>query len=391
MIPSAFRRRDVLTALAAASLAGCTRAGDEQPAPVAAPQDVAPSLTTLDTANLSSFLQDELTRSGAPGIALAIVGPHGVRELAVAGVRAADKPDLIHAEDPWHIGSDTKAMTGALYARLVDRGEARWGVSVASLFPQFAGKTAKAWDDITIEQLMAHRSGLDHLGANWILGRQFDNRPLTEQRAETALNALSEAPKGEIGAFAYTNVAFIIAGAAIETITGQSWEEAITRHVFEPLDMRSAGFGPPQGGAPEGHMRSLFGKQESAGTGKRADNPPALGPAGTVHVSLEDWAKFTSIFLDPAQTFLKPETLAHLTTPVGENSTYANGWGVVAAPGGERMLSHDGSNTMWYARAALLPERGAGFLYTMNCGPNIGADSARRVQQAVLPLLQSEG
>ncbi len=249
-----------------------------------------------------------------PALSAAVINPKGVLFIAASGVRRAGEADPVTVEDPWHIGSDTKAMTAALYARLVDQGRAKWGATLPELFPALASSMDRAWQQTTVEQLMSHRAGLDDIGVPWLIARRADPRSLEAQRLDTARDKLSKPPAKPAGEFAYANVDYIIVGAAIEQITGTSWEKAIAAEVFKPLGMDEAGFGPPKGAAPQGHRANPLGGIAPVGTGPSADNPAALGPAGTVHLPLEDWAKFVTVFLDPDQTFLKdrqPQTSGH--------------------------------------------------------------------------------
>jgi CubicO group peptidase (beta-lactamase class C family) len=144
--------------------------------------------------------------------------------------------------------------------------------------------------------------------------------------------------------------------------------------LFNPLKMTSAGFGaPPDRGAarqPRGHKTD---GQPVEPTGLGADNPPAIGPAGTVHCSVEDWAKFVGVHLQGAMgksTLLKAETFKKLHT-APEGSPYAMGWLPAPAPGGEGIvLNHAGSNTMWYAVAWVLPKQNLAVVVMCNqAGP----------------------
>lgn len=87
------------------------------------------------------------------------------------------------------------------------------------------------------------------------------------------------APECEPGKlYNYSNIGYILVGAVLEHISGKSWEDLITEKLFVPLGMNTAGFGPPQGsGQMCGHV--LSGQQWTPMP--QADNPAALGPAGT--------------------------------------------------------------------------------------------------------------
>jgi D-alanyl-D-alanine carboxypeptidase len=242
----------------------------------------------------------------------------------------------------------------------------------------------QAWKYITVEQLMSHRAGLDDVDASWLIAARIDKRPLPDQRLATTTAKLSKPPAKPVGQFSYSNTGDIILGSAIEQILKTSWEEAITAQVFTPLGIKQAGFGPPKGDAPQGHrLNQLTGELTPVGDGPDADNPPALGPAGTVHLPLDDWAHFIRVFLDPKQSFLKPDTLKHLITPA-PGAAYALGWGVVDDPLSGPLLAHAGSNTMWYVQAAIARDHGVGVLVTANCATDTGQKAVAALTNAML-------
>src|SRR5262249_24813347 len=155
------------------------------------------------------------------------------------------------------------------------------------------------------------------------------------------------------------NENFIIAGAMLENLFNDSWENLITQYLFQPLGMTSAGFGGrAAGGKPQpwGHWDNNGGYTPTDGA-----NIPALGPAGTVHASLEDWGKFIRLYLTGQEggVTLTASTRATLMTAYTSSDpwfavwpqSYGYGWGIFE--NGGKVLSHDGSNTAWYARAVV--------------------------------------
>jgi CubicO group peptidase (beta-lactamase class C family) len=141
--------------------------------------------------------------------------------------------------------------------------------------------------------------------------------------------------------------------------------------------MTSAGFGAPgkpkEKNQPWGH--SAGGTPVSPGP--QADNPPAIGPAGTVHCSITDWAKFVSLHLNGDRgdaKLLKAETFKKLHTPApGPGPQYAMGWGIEKrdwAGKSGRVLRHAGSNTMWLAVVWIAPDENFAVLVMCNQGDN---------------------
>ncbi|MBX9575061.1 MAG: beta-lactamase family protein [Caulobacteraceae bacterium] len=340
---------------------------------LAASSTVAGAVTAADPGAYAAALDLAFSRGGAPALAGMVVGRSGATWVGVRGVRRQGAQDVATREDRWHLGSNTKAMTAALWARTVQTGLARWDMPLTDVFPDVA--VHERFAGLTVDDLMRHRAGLTDDGLltpAWLRASRADARPLTEQRAALAAQALSAAPAGRAGTFAYGNLNYIILGAALERLHGAAWEDLMRRDLFEPLGIASGGFGTPVDPAPWGH-RSAGGVATAIAPGPSGDNPAALGPAGTAHMTPADYGRFLSVFLDGGKGWLTGASLERLTTPFeGPPPAYAAGWGVIRAgwAGRDRgpgpLLTHDGSNTFWYASAALAPERGIGFVALSN-------------------------
>ena len=200
---------------------------------------------------------------------------------------------------------------------------------------------------------------------------------------------LRKEPRGRPGStYAYSNVGYALAGLMAEQVTGESWEVLMRRRLFEPLGMDSAGFGTP--GGPD-RVEQPWGHHVSGNEIKptQQDNAPALGPAGTVHCTIPDWAKFAALHLRGAQKkakLLKPATFRALHTPA-QDGEYAGGWNVLERSwAGGRTLMHNGSNTSWYATIWIAPARDFAILIATNQG---GAAAAAACEQAVEKLIRS--
>lgn len=322
-------------------------------------------------------------RHSTPALGGAIVTRDGLARLEVRGLRRSDGEAPVTVEDAWHLGSNTKAMTAALYGRLVEQGRARWDTGLPDLFPDLT--VDAAWTPVTVQDLARHRAGLldtPVLTRDWLMARHGDSRPVVQQRTETAAEALAIPPPGLMGEFVYGNLNYIVIGAAIERITGTSWEEAMRREVFEPLGMAGAGFGAPQGDQPWGHVRRFGVILTPLDPTGLADNPAALGPAGTVHAPLGDYARFLRVFMGGEQTWLSGETIQRLTmAPTADDPDYALGWGTRARSAWAQgpILGHEGSNTFWHAVTRVAPARGLAVVTVANVG---GGQAPQALAQA---------
>lgn len=300
------------------------------------------------------------------GSVAARIGPQGLVSETVEGMtRAAPAGRPLHAGEHWHIGSNSKAMTAALYARLAERGVLRWRAPLPSLFPGMA--VHAGWTEVTVEQMMAHVAGLDDrlIAGNWLMERHADRRPVMVQRREFARAMLGAPPSAARGQYVYANANYLVLGAAIEQAVRRSWEEEISRSLFSPLGMTATGFGAPAGDSPWGHRVTPAGliPVDPAGL---ADNPPVLGPAGRVQLTMADYGRFLSLFLGGRPDVLQPATIATLIAPPAGTSGYAGGWGLQTSAAGRPSLVHEGSNTFWHAITALYPEDKVGFVVIAN-------------------------
>lgn len=327
---------------------------------------------------LSAELAKIVTELGVPGIVAAAIENGEVVAIGAAGVRELGKPELVTIDDKFHLGSCTKSINATLAALCVERGEIAWNTTIGEVFKDIPMNDG--WKPVTLQQLLAHRGlvpgnlSKDDL---WAKLSMEEGTP-TEQRMQLVAGVLAWKPEGIPGErFEYSNAGFAIAGAMLERVTKKAWEQLVQERVFEPLGITSAGFGAP--GTPDvldqprGHRGGV-----AIQPGPDADNPPAIAPAGRVHMSAGDWAKYLNVFangLKGSQSLLRPQTAKSIQEwpLVGD---YSNGWSFTRRPWAHgdlpedfsKVLTHSGSNTMWFAVTWLGPERNLGLLAMCNQG-----------------------
>lgn len=307
--------------------------------------------------------------AGAPALAAAAARRGGETRIWVDGERAVGAGVAVTREDQWHIGSITKSMTATLVARLIDQGALAWDNTVGDLLGQTAPAMQSAYRPMTWRHLLSHRAGMPgNLPLTEVVKFARDSDDPREERRAYVRQALAMAPSGPAETtFEYANNGYVVAGAMLEAKLGESWEMLIRRHLFEPLGLKSAGFGAPGNkGAldqPVGHA------MVPPGSGRRTafrigdaptDNPTVLGPAGRVHLSMGDLMVYLAAHRDRS-AFLKPESWRALHTPPF-GGDYALGWSVRRDGG----LWHNGSNTLWYAEAAFHPGEGTAWAAAAN-------------------------
>lgn len=347
---------------------------------------------------LEAELEKIRKKQKIPALAAAVVRDGKLIDIAAAGFRSGRKGPRVTPDDRFHLGSCTKSMTATLCAILVEQGKLRWDMTVAEAFANIKDKIDPSFHSVTLEQLLCHRGGLpedrrpDLIVFPQIMALSGD---MQEQRREMVSIVLGRAPATDPGStYAYSNFGFAIAGAMCEVATAESYESLMKKHLFNPLDMPTAGFGAPgiagKVDEPRGHskMLSWYSPIEP---GFGADNPAVLAPCGTAHASLRDWAKYAALHLDALNgtyRLLKKETFERLHSDSFKQD-YGFGWLFADRDwAGGPILAHDGSNGRWYATIILAPKKNAAFLVATNAAsePAIGAcqKAVRKMQRLFL-------
>jgi CubicO group peptidase (beta-lactamase class C family) len=367
-----------------------------------APLSAQETATELDLAARIEAIRAE---AKVPALGGAIVTLEGLEGPWVTGTRRAGGTEKATADDLWHLGSCTKAMTATLLALLVSRGDLTFDQPLGELLPDLAADIDVDYADLTLVELLCHRAGLP---AN---STPADYRPLealgvVEQREGIMRAVFGRSPvQPPRGKLLYSNLGFQIAGHVAERVTEKSWETLIQELLFRPLGMTSAGFGAPGSAAACDQPRGHTDDGTPVEPGPDADNPPVIGPAGSVYASLADWAKFVRLHLQGARGDVKVgeltltrDAFTRLHTPYratdgagSDDQRYGYGWGFEKrdwAGGDGTALTHNGSNTMWYCSTWLGPANGVAVVVTCNQA-NAAAKGA--VDQVAKLLLEEHG
>lgn len=342
-----------------------------------------PPASVLD---ISADLEAIRAASDLPGIACMAVRNGKVVGFGVAGVRSVKTEEKVEIDDPFHIGSCTKAMTSTLAAILIEQGKLSWETTIADGLPTLAKDIHPSYHDVTIEMLLRHQGGIADYGNPEFSGLSglkkiaAKNGTPTEQRREIASIVLKEAPTKPIGrGMEYSNNGYMIAAAIMEQRTNRSWDELIVAEVFKPMGLESAGIGsPPDTHQPVGHQQQ-DGTWQALDPGPSGKLPESLAPAGLVHMNLRDWATFVTQHIEghngSDEGVISSETFRRLHFDTG-HSGYVGGWsvGIMDWAEGEaesafgEAWTHSGSDGTWHSLVWAAPELDLVLLAASNSG-----------------------
>lgn len=331
---------------------------------------------------MAEKLAEICRKHDVPAMTAAVVNSNGLVKADCFGNRKRGTSDKVELSDRFPIGSNTKSMTATLAAAIVEAGKIDWNTTIGEVWPKASDEDLHPkLRTVTLDQLLSHQSGLpanisDISAQTW--GSFFDEKqsPTLERRRMLKL-VLSKAPSLPQGKFAYSNLGYAIASAMMETRTGESFESLIKKHVFDPLDMRSADF-RSMSSAKQLQPPLLWGHQADSGEPVDprtvgAENPTVYAAAGTVHLAIEDYAKYARWQLagKPSPVLRSQDAFDHLHKPQVDftlpGAKYGAGW-IMVDTGLGPALNHAGSNTNTFALIWILPESDFAAIVCTNTG-----------------------
>ncbi len=319
----------------------------------ASPEGLEPTGDEL-AARMDAYLAASFPRTGAPGLAVAVVDADGVRYLRTLG-------DCSGADAPFIVGSLSKSFTAVAVMQLVEQGAVDLDAPASRYAPGY-----DVPDEVTVRSLLNQTSGF---GAD---------------------DSLAEAADGELGetfgAFSYANANYDLLGRVVEGASGEDYARYLDEHVLEPLGVASTTADPARAealGMVPGH-RDWFGLSVADGFRHAQGDGAWGGPAsGYVASSVRDMASYLRMYLnggmggDGARVLsadsVRRMFLDRVPDPEGD-TYYGMGWTSFSWDDGELVLSHDGQVENYTASMCLLPERGIGIVALSDANDNAGGN-----------------
>ena len=253
-----------------------------------APASVAHDPDVLGAQRLfSAWLEGQILNRHLPGIAVGVVADQDLIWAAGFGFSDTGKKVAMTPQTKFRMASHSKLFTATAIMQLREQGKLRLDDPVSKYLPWFQVKTAEADDPlITIEELLTHSSGLPReAGSHWTT---FDF-PTTEQLR--GLMAERQAPFSPDVRWKYSNLAYSIAGMAIEAVSGQTWADYVQQNIYTPLGMTASSVDKNVDGLAVGYGRLMPDHT-------RAVNPfidaRGMGAATGITSTVDDMAKFVS-------------------------------------------------------------------------------------------------
>ena len=374
-----------LAALAAVLLPAAQAAG--QPAPLE---------------GLDGYVEEAMEAWGVPGLGLAVVEGDSVVYARGYGVRELGRDAPVDEHTLFAIGSSSKAFTAASLAVLVDEGELSWDDPATRHLPRLQLHDPYATRELTVRDLVTHRSGLPRCDQVWY-GTSYDRDEVLRRVRFCEPNSSFRS------AFGYQNIMFLAAGEIVSEISGTRWDTFVERRLFGPLEMERSNTsvdsldGMANVASPheevEGEVRPVPWRD--------IDN---IGPAGSINSSVSEMARWVRLQLGEGvfegdslisagsvQEMQSPQMLIEREPPwsrlLGDHGhflAYGMGW-FLHDHRGVKIVEHGGAIDGMRAQVALVPEEELGLVVLTNRGgASLGTPIMYRVVDAYLDAPETD-
>jgi CubicO group peptidase (beta-lactamase class C family) len=311
-----------------------------------------------------------------PGLAIAILRNDSIVLMKGYGTRTLGKNEPVDEHTMFAIGSSSKAFTATLVAMMVDAGKMRWDDQATRYLPGLEMYDPYVSKELTVRDLLTHRSGLARGDLMWFAGGYDRDEILRRVRfLHPTWSVRSQ--------FGYQNIMYLAAGQAVAKTAGKSWDDLIRDRIFVPIGMNESNTS----------VRALQGKTNVASPHLTINDTvhvvpyhmiDNIGPAGSINSNVSDMIKWVRFQLDGGKVngkpLLAPSALAETHTaqmnivvnaqakafnPFTHLQAYGMGW-FLQDYRGRQLDQHGGNIDGMSAMVALMPEEKLGVVILTN-------------------------
>jgi CubicO group peptidase (beta-lactamase class C family) len=328
------------------------------------------------SAGFDTYVADAMREFKVAGLAVAIIKDDSIVLMKGYGTRTVGKTEPVDAHTMFAIGSASKAFTATLVAMMVDAGKMRWDEQATRYLPELQMYDPYVSKELTLRDLLTHRSGLARGDLMWYAGG-FD-------RDEILRRVRFLKPSWSVRSqFGYQNIMYLAAGQAAARVAGKSWDDLVRERIFQPLSMTESNTsvkvlaGKPNVATPHLTINDTI----RAVPYHEIDN---IGPAGSINSNVADMIKWVRFQLDAgkvngkslvsasalgethtAQTVVPVSADAKAANPFTHLEAYGMGWFLQDYRGRE-LDQHGGNIDGMSAMVAIVPEEKLGMVILTN-------------------------
>lgn len=337
---------------------------------------------------LGEVIEGLMEKHRVPGVAVGVLC-EGEVESAGFGITSVEHPLAVTADTLFQVGSISKTVTATMIMMLVEQGKVELDATFQSYFPDFKVQDETAAAQATVRHLLTHTSGWE--------GDVFEDTGAGDDAAARYMALMADveqiAPIGRI--WSYNNAGFYLLGHLIETVTGESYQTAVQRMVFEPLGMNHT-FLDPADVITHRFVVGHLTEGEEVKVGRPWALPRVVYPVGGVVTCVADLLAYAQFHMGDGKTaegkrLLSAESLSLMQQPIfeigGKDQAIGLSW-FINDQDGIRLLSHGGGTKGQISRLVVAPSRNFAFAIFTNSdeGGHITEDATRWILREYLDI-----
>ncbi len=311
-----------------------------------------------------------------PGIAIAIVKNDRIVLAKGYGVRKLGDPTPVDEKTLFAIGSSSKAFTAAAIAILVDEGKIKWDDPAAKYLQGFRLFDPYVTHEITVRDLLCHRSGLDRADFIWY-ATPYDRDEILRRISHVKPSSSFRSK------FGYQNIMYLAAGQIVARVSGKTWDEFIRERIFTSLGMSSSNT-TIRAFAPQNNVATPHGKIDEKVQTIPWRNIDNIAPAGSINSNVFDMAQWVRLQLAEGeykgtrlissgavkethepQTVIPRDPQLSLFMPDAQFRSYGLGW-MLQDYKGRKIVQHGGAIDGMIAMVGMIPEEKLGVVILSN-------------------------
>jgi len=342
-----------------------------------------------DFSTVDAYVESQMKTLKIPGMALAIV--QGDQIVYVKGYGQAH-PDgsPVTPQTSFMIGSATKSFTALAIMQLVEAGKIELDAPVQTYIPWFRVADGAASALITVRQLLNQTSGFSHAtGLTEEFASDLSDTAIEDSVRRLENVALNRAPGTT---YEYSNVNFTVAGLIVQTVSGQSYENYVQEHIFEPLEMRNSFTSQDEAikaGMAMGHVKWFEANLPRIIPFNRGNLPN-----GYLICSSEDLAHYLIAQLNDGRygnaNVLSPEGIAEMHKPVvpteSPETFYGMAW-YIGTINKSPVIYHEGDNGNFQTFLLMLPQEKLGVVVLINVNGLAVNNATKQIAESVTAIV----
>lgn len=326
---------------------------------------------------LDEFILKAMKDWDVPGLAVAIMKDGHVVLAKGYGVREVGKNEPVNEQTIFAIGSNTKAFTATAIAHLVQDKKLDWEDPATKHLKGFQLYDPYVTRELTVRDLLCHRSGLGRRGDALWYGQDFGRDEILYRIRFLKPNSSFRSKMG------YQNIMFLAAGQVVPAVTGKSWDDFIKDRIFKPLAMNRSSTSTLD--------LASFDNVAAPHTKKNGEviaipyrNIDNIAPAGSINSSAADMTHWHRFLLGKGQyedkqildsAILQETFNPNIVMPAGPDRqktypgshfiAYGMGW-VLEDYRGRLIIWHNGGIDGMLSHQGILPEENLGVVVLTN-------------------------